>query len=128
MLDTKTPAPAQGTKTISAEMALTIARERFPSLSANGILGRRYSGPAIDPAHVEIAMKFLSGCRRTKKPAVHSHDLRIAIGHGVSQGAVISAAIALGFDSRSWMGTQMFVPGAMIGVNARDVAALGRLE
>jgi stage V sporulation protein SpoVS len=93
-----------------------LAHERFGNLAAVGILGRRCTGQPIDPGHVEIAIKFLSCCRRTKKPAVHSHDLRRAIGKGASQGAVIAAAIALGFDARSWMGTQMFVPGAMINV------------
>jgi hypothetical protein len=101
---------------ISAGEALALAYERFPNLTAAGSLGAKQSGQPIEPAHVEIAIKFLSGCRRTKKPAVHSHDLRRAIGKGVSQGAVIAAAIALGFDARSWMGTQMFVPGAMINV------------
>jgi hypothetical protein len=119
MLDTKTPVPVQGTKQISAEMALTIARERFSNLAANGILGKRATGAPIDPAHVTIALAFLSQCRKSKVPAVHSHDLCGEI--GVSVGALICAAHALGFDVRSWMGTREFMPGAMIGVNSNVV-------
>jgi hypothetical protein len=109
-------------KLISANEALAMAREVFPNLAAIGILGSKRTGQPINPAHVEIALAFLAPCRKSKKPAVHSHDFRQAIGHGVSQGAVIVAAIALGFDVRSWLGTQMFVPGAMVSVNKADVA------
>jgi hypothetical protein len=106
---------------LTAEQALVIARERFPNLTATGMLGTKHTGPPIDPGHVEIAMKFLAQCRKSKKPAVHSFDLRAAIGNGVSQGAVIAAAIALGFDVRGWIGSRMFFPGAMVGVNSADV-------
>jgi hypothetical protein len=110
------------TNLISPEQAIVLAREVYPNLAGVGILGRRGTGAPINPSHVETAMKFLAPCRKTKKPAVHSFDLRQAIGNGVSQGAVIVACIALGFDARSWMGTQMFVPGAMVNVNKADVA------
>jgi hypothetical protein len=107
---------------VTAEQALAIANERFPNLTANGILGTKRTGPPIDPAHVTIALRFLMRCRKSKVPAVHSHDLCGEI--GVSVGAVICAAHALGFDVRGWMGTRQFFPGAMVGVNARDVRRL----
>jgi hypothetical protein len=111
-----TPQPA-----ITAERALVIARQRFPTLAANGILGRRTTGPPIDPEHVAMALAFLARCRKSKFENCHSFDLRRAIG-GVSVGAVIAAAHALGFDVRGWIGTREFFPGAIIGVNAADVA------
>jgi hypothetical protein len=106
---------------ISAEAALAIARERFSNLGSAGILGsKKPAGTTIDLAHVERALAFLARCRKSKIPNVHSHDLRAAIG-GVSQGAVIVAAHALGFPVHSWLGTRTFAPGALIGVNATDV-------
>jgi hypothetical protein len=114
---------AQGTKPISAEQALVIARERFGNLAATGILGSKHSGPAIDPAHVEIALAFLSQCRKTKIPNCHSFDLRRAIGD-VSVGSVIAAAVGLEFTVVSWAGVTSFAPHAMIGVNAADVAQI----
>jgi hypothetical protein len=123
MLDTKTPAPAQGTKLISAEMALTIARQRFPNLCSAGILGKRATGAPIDLAHVTIALAFLSQCRKSKVPNCHSFDLRRAIGN-VSLGSVIAAAVALGFPLVSWAGVTSFAPHAMIGVNSADVAQI----
>jgi hypothetical protein len=107
---------------VTAEQALVIARKRFPNLAATGILGTKRIGPPIDLNHVEIALRFLMRCRKSKVPAVHSHDLCGEI--GVSVGAVICAAHALGFDVRGWMGTRQFFPGAMVGVNARDVRRL----
>lgn len=108
--------------TMTPVQAMVIARQRFPNLASTGILERRSTGPPIDPAHVTIALRFLMRCRKSKVPAVHSHDLCGEI--GVSVGAVICAAHALGFDVRGWMGTRQFFPGAMVGVNARDVRRL----
>jgi len=124
MLDRTRAVVAQRTKPklISAGAALAMAREVFPNLAAIGILGSKRTGQPINPAHVEIALAFLAPCRKSKKPAVHSHDLRQAIGNGVTQGSVIAACLGLGFDCRSWMGTQMFVPGAMMNVNKADVS------
>jgi hypothetical protein len=111
---------AQAAITMSAERALAIARERFPNLCSAGILGKRATGLPVGLWHIDKALSFLAQCRKSKIPAVHSHDLCGAI--GVSVGAAISAAHALGFDVRGWMGSREFFPGAMIGVNAADVA------
>jgi hypothetical protein len=107
-------------KIISAREALAIARERFPNLASTGILGAKQSGPPIDLNHVEIALRFLMRCRKSKVPSVHSFDLRQAIGN-VSIGATIAAAIALGFSVHSWLGVTDYAPHAMVGVNAADV-------
>jgi hypothetical protein len=112
-------------KLISAGEALALARERFPHLAASGILGRRSTGPPIDPAHVERALAFLAQCRKSNAPAVHSFDLRAAIGN-VSVGATIAAAIALGFSVHSWLGIADYAPHVMVGVNRGDVARHGR--
>jgi hypothetical protein len=109
------------TKSITADHALAIARERFKNLRATGILGSKHTGPPINPDHVTIALAFLSRCRKTRKPTVHSHDLRAAIGNGVSLGAVIVAAVALEFDVHSWLGSRTYVPGVMTNADARRV-------
>jgi hypothetical protein len=109
---------------ISAERAMVMARERFPNLYANGILGRRCTGPPIDLNHVERALAFLARCRKSKVPSVHSFDLRQAIGN-VSLGATIAACVGLGFEVCSWGGVTDFAPHAMIGVNSTDVARQG---
>jgi hypothetical protein len=109
------------TKSITVDQALEIARERFENLRATGILGSKHTGPPIDPEHVTVALAFLGRCRKTRKPTVHSHDLRAAIGNGVSLGAVIAAAHALGFAVHSWLGTRTYVPGVMTNADARDV-------
>jgi hypothetical protein len=105
---------------ISAAQALALARARFSNLASTGILGAKQSGPPIDLGHIDRALAFLAACRKSKTPAVHSHDLRQAIGN-VSLGAVIAACVGLGFDVRSWLGTRTFAPHAMIAVNARDI-------
>jgi hypothetical protein len=105
---------------LTAEEALEIARERFPNLSCQGILPKRAVGDPVDLADIEVALKFLSQCRRTAIPKFHSFDLRRMIGD-VQIGAVIAAAVALGFDVRAWYGTAEFLPHAVIGVNANDV-------
>jgi hypothetical protein len=110
---------------ITAERALVIARERFPNLYANGILGRRCAGPPIDLNHVERALAFLAPCRKSKIPSVHSHDLRQQI-EIVSLGATIAACVGLGFEVCSWGGVTDFAPHAMIGVNSMDIARHGR--
>jgi hypothetical protein len=100
---------------ITVQEALATARERFPNLSSNGILGRKFTGPPICLTDIDKALTFLRGCRRTIKPNIHSVDLACDI--GVSIGAVIAAATALNFTVQSWM----FVPNAMIGVNKFDL-------
>jgi hypothetical protein len=86
-------------------------------------LGSKHTGPAIDPAHVEIAMAFLSQCRKTKIPNCHSFDLRRAIGD-VSLGSVIAAAVGLEFTVVSWAGVTSYAPHAMIAMNSRDVGKM----
>jgi hypothetical protein len=105
---------------VTAEQALVIARKRFPSLYATGILGAKRTGPPIELAQIERAMAFLALCRKTKTPRTHSHDLRQAIGN-VSVGATIAACVALEFDCHSWLGTTDFAPHALIGVNETDI-------
>jgi hypothetical protein len=62
---------------ISAGEALALAHERFPNLTAAGILGAKQSGQPIDPAHVTRALAFMAQCRKSKVPAVHSYDAAI---------------------------------------------------
>jgi hypothetical protein len=112
---------------VTAEQALVIARKRFPSLYATGILGAKQSGPPIDIRHIEIAMKFLAQCRKSKAPAVHSFDLRQAI-ENVSLGATIAACVGLGFEVYSWLGVTDFAPHVMIGLNRADVARHSRID
>jgi hypothetical protein len=127
MLDNQNARGAQRTNEImiSAAQALALALQRFPQLAATGILGANQTGPPIDPAHVEQALTFLAGCRKSKIPSVHSHDLRQKI-ENVSLGATIAACVGLGFEVCSWAGVTDFAPHAMIGVNSTDVARLGR--
>ena len=104
---------------LSAVDALAIARERFPNLGASGILPKRGVGMAVDLHDIDIALSFLRQCRMATAPAVHSADLCRLI--GVQPGALIAAAVALGFPTQSWLGVSCYAPGAMIAVNANDV-------
>ena len=106
-------APAQQT------IVPAVTPARFHNLRANGILPRSATGLPIDPVDIAKAAAFLSRCRKTKRPNIHSFDLRRAI--GVSLGAVIAAAVALGFEVRGWYGIMEFYPHAMLGVNRRDI-------
>jgi hypothetical protein len=119
MLHVECAVTAQWPVTVSAQKAIVMARLRFANLTATGILGAKQTGPPIDPAHVNQALAFLAGCRPSKIPNVHSFDLRQAIG-GVSVGAVIAAAVALGFIVVSWSGVVDYSPHVMIGINGRD--------
>jgi hypothetical protein len=112
------PVPAQGT--ITPERALMLARQRFPNLCSGGILGRKAIGQPVDLWHVAQAVTVLAACRKTVIPAVHSFDLRAAIG-GVTLGATIAAAVALDFSVDTWQGTVDFLPHCLIGVDPRDV-------
>ena len=104
---------------MSAVAALAVARERFPNLGAGGILPKRAAGMAVDLHDIEIALSFLRRCRKTTAPAVQSADLCRLI--GVQPGAVIAAAVALGFGVHSWRGIREFAPHAIIAVNASDI-------
>jgi hypothetical protein len=97
----------------------TARRDRFPNLCETGILGRRHTGPPINPAHVVTALAFLSRCRRTRRPNVHTCDLQRHV--GVSPGAIIAAGHALSFEIRSWYGVRAFSPHALMGVNRSDI-------
>jgi hypothetical protein len=99
--------------------ALAIARELLPNLCAGGILPRHAVGEPVDLHDIEIALTFLDRCRRTKVPHVHSFDLRRLI--DVQLGAVIAAAVALGFEVQNWHGVTCYAPHAMIGVNRCDL-------
>jgi hypothetical protein len=109
---------------MSPETALAIARERLPTLYGNGILPKRAVGVPVDLDDLAAALAFLSRCRKTKVPTVHSFDLRRAV--GVQLGAVIAAATALGFDVRNWMGVTEFGVHAVIGVDQDDVARVAQ--
>ena len=110
--------------------ALAIARERFPNLCAGGILPKRAIGEPVDLDDIAAALTFLDRCRRTKVPRVHSFDLRRLISNwnhgsnltvaGVQLGAVIAAAVALGFEVQNWHGVTCYAPHAMIGVSRVD--------
>jgi hypothetical protein len=99
--------------------ALSLARERYPTLCSSGILGRKSTGTPVNTDEVAVALAFLAKCKRTKRAAVHSFDLRRAI--GVSLGAVIVAATALDFEVRSWLGITIYAPHALIAVSKHDV-------
>jgi hypothetical protein len=106
---------------LSGREALEIARERFPNLCCGGILPRKAIGEPVDLDDIEVALEFLSQCRRTLVPRYHTFDLRRAIPGDVRLGAVICAATALGFDVRRFYGNVEFGVHAMIAVNANDV-------
>jgi hypothetical protein len=112
------------TKSITADQALEIARERFSNLCSEGILSRKAIGTPIDLDDLEIALAFFRQCRPTKVPNMHSFDLRRLIGGQISIGAIIAAAIALGFDVRSWYGAMEFGVHAMIAIRQIDVRRL----
>jgi hypothetical protein len=111
---------------ITAEQALVIARERFLNLSCQGILPCKAVGTPVDLADIDAALAFLSQCRRTRIPAMHTFDLRRVIDAQV--GAVITAAIALGFDTHSWYKITTFAPHALIAVNERDVRRVAKIS
>jgi hypothetical protein len=127
---------AQVTSLITADEALMFARERFSNLCCGGILPRKAVGMPVDLDDIEIALAFLSQCRPTKVPTVHSFDLRRAIGRqlgdvqlgDVQLGAVIAAATALGFGVHSWHGISTYVPHALIGVNVDDVRRVAEIS
>jgi hypothetical protein len=112
-----------GFSNLSSEAALAIAGERFGNLSSIGIRGSKQSaGPPIDLADIDRAMAFLRGCRKTKQPSVHTADLVAAI--GVSTGAAIASAVALGFGVHSFYGPLIYAPNALIAVSKVDVRKL----
>jgi hypothetical protein len=124
MLATLDRVAAQVTKTtnlITADQALEIARERYSNLCSEGILSRKAIGTPVDLNDLEIALAFFRKCRPTKVPNMHSFDLRLLIGGRISVGALIAAAVALGFDVRSWYGVMEFGVHAMIAVRQIDV-------
>jgi hypothetical protein len=107
---------------LSSEAALAVARDRFQNLCSTGILGRKFTGPAVDLADLAKALAFLRQCRKTKQPTVHTVDLVAAI--GVSLGAVIAAATALGFGVHSFYGPLIYAPNALVAVSRVDVRKL----
>jgi hypothetical protein len=111
-------APDMAQVTLSGREALVIAQERFPNLGSAGILPPNKFRQSIDPGEIETAMVFLRQCRRTKTPRVHSFDLQRLI--NVRVGAIIAASVALGFETRNWLGVTTFGAHAMIAVNAAD--------
>jgi hypothetical protein len=97
---------------------------RFHNLCANGILPRSAIGSPIPPADFAAALTFLGGCRRTKRPTVHTADLQKHV--GVGPGAIIAAGVHLNFVVRGWFGTREFYPHAVMGVNRFDIRKLSR--
>jgi hypothetical protein len=95
------------------------AKDRFQNLCAEGILPRSAAGRPIPPADTARAQAFLNRCRRTKRPNVHTTKLQRLV--GVGPGAIIAAAVGLGFEVRGWYGIWEFFPHALIGVNRFDV-------
>jgi hypothetical protein len=91
---------------INGEAALTLARQRFPELSGDGI--RTYPGGAPQPVHAdqtETAMAFLKLLRPTTRPTIDTGTLKhdaenwgsvSGLCAYVSRGALISAALMLG--------------------------------
>jgi hypothetical protein len=101
----------------SGQDQIAAAKQRFPNLCATGILPRHKAGPPIDPDHIARALAFLGRCRRTTRPNTHTTDLQRRI--GVGPGAIIAAAIGLGFDVRGWYGVTAFYPHALVAVSRR---------
>jgi hypothetical protein len=124
MLHIERPATAQAT--LTGREALVIALERFPYLGADGLLPRKSVRQPVDPREIERAMTFLRQCRRTKTPRVHSFDLQRLI--GVQLGALIAAAVALGFATHSWFGIKTFAPHVLIAVNLADTARVASAD
>jgi hypothetical protein len=121
----QSPVMAQG-PILSGCEAVAIARTRFANLCGEGILPRNVVGTPFDLDDVEAALAFLSQCRKTEAPTIHSVDLRRAIGGQL--GATIAAASALGFGVYNWYGTMMFGAHAKIGVNRFDVRRVTKLS
>jgi hypothetical protein len=118
--------PQRAAQVMTADEALIIARERFPNMCCGGILPRKAVGTPVDLDDIDVALAFLSQCRRTRIPAMHTFDLRRVIDAQV--GAVIAAAVALGFDTHSWYKITTFAPHALIAVNANDVRRVAELS
>jgi hypothetical protein len=118
-------APVAAQVTLSGREAFVIALERFPYLGAGGLLPRKVAPQPVDPGEIETAMAFLRQCRRTKTPRFHSFDLQRLI--GVQLGAVIAASVALGFETRNWLGVTTFGAHVMIAVNRVDAARVAAL-
>jgi hypothetical protein len=124
MLSIQSPVVAQGElggTVLSAADALEIARERFPNLCCEGILTRKAVGEPVDLDDIEVALVALAQCRKTKTRGMgmHTFDMRMLI--DAQHGALIAAAVALGFDVYSWRGTRTYAPHALIAVNQSDV-------
>jgi hypothetical protein len=125
MLATSASVTAQGTKkqrtVLSPADAMLIARERFPNLCCEGFLPRKAVGEPVDLGDIDLALTILAQCRRTKTRGMgmHTFDIRMLI--DAQHGALIGAAVALGFDVYSWHGTRTFMPHALIAVNQSDV-------
>ena len=103
------------------------ALARYPNLCAQGILSKREKGEPVDPADIAVALSFLARCRRTKRPAAHTVDLRRHIsrwaGRPISTGAVIAGAVGAGFEAHGWYGVMEYYPNALVNVRIRDVKA-----
>lgn len=100
---------------MDAESALALAHRRFPNLAAAAILGG--AAPGRTSTQLVCVVRALRFWRRVENqnPAVHSHDLRQAIGN-VSLGATIAAAFTLGFPVHEWFGVTDYAPHALVGV------------
>jgi hypothetical protein len=96
----------------SVHRALEAARARFHNLCAEGILPRRKTGTPINCDDIEIAIEALRGCEHTEMPTMHTFDMCRVV--DTTPGAVIVAALALGFEVHSWYGETGFQPHAMI--------------
>jgi hypothetical protein len=115
---------AQCEDLISGAVALAFARQRFRRLSADGT--KVYPGAKPQPIHadqVETAMAFLKELRKTKTPTVGSGTLKHhaedwgrenGLSNYISRGALISAAVGLGYSVTAYQ----------IGVAQRDLAAI----
>jgi hypothetical protein len=125
MRSIQSPRAAQATY-LTSEQALDLARERFPNLCCQGILPRKAIGTKVDLDDIDVALAFLEQCRPTKNPTVHSFDLRRTIKGDVQLGAVIAAAVALGFGTHSWFDITCYAPHALIAVNQNDVGRVAR--
>jgi hypothetical protein len=116
--------------------AITLAKRRFPRLSANGLYPRGVSRP-IEPNQVETAIQFLSLLTPTKTPRIGSGTLkhhaenwgkRVGLCSYISRGALTAAAVALGLVVETYPPWFAMNPDVAIGVSLKDLKRINTAE
>lgn len=118
------PAAKPQVARLDGATAITIARERFHKLCAEGTLSTTAEPVEIDPSQVEIVLGLLRHVGKTQTLGICAIDIQRDIetsGHHVTKGAVIAAAVAAGFTLRTWRGVWDYGPDALINASSRDL-------